>query len=137
MTTVLMHAGFNVQRALLAQQPSMFIIRTLTGGSYIKTTHNLPIRRFVEVVKNMGDGLFIVGLDYHVGFLVVRSGRVFFVHASYGTPAEVVRENALSSPILSSSRIRVVGKISADRKVILKWLKGERFVTRRWKGRRR
>ena len=76
-----------------------------------------------------------VGL--HVGFLVAKNGRVFFVHASYGTPAEVVRENALSSPILFSSRLRVVGKISADRNLILKWLKGERFVTRRWKGRRR
>jgi hypothetical protein len=136
-TTILTHAGFNIQRALLARQPSAYIIRTLTGGPHVKSTHNLPIRRFVEEVRKMGDGLFIVGLDFHVGFLVVRGGRVFFVHASYGTPAEVVRENALSSPILSSSRVRVVGNISADRNVILKWLKGQRFVTKRWKSNRR
>jgi hypothetical protein len=136
-STVLKHAGFKVHRVLLGQQPSMYIIRSLTRWPFVKATSGYSIRRFVALVKRMGEGLYVVGLDVHTGFLVARNGKVYFVHASYGTPPVVVKEDAFRSPILVQSRYRIVGRISADPRLIIKWFYRSRFVTKRFKRRRR
>jgi hypothetical protein len=121
-TTVLRDAGVRVQRVSLAQQASENIIKSLTTASFIKRFHNAKIENFVADVKNQGDGLYIVGLDIHVGFILHAGGEVWFIHSSYGEPSEVIKEKAIESPILISSKYRVLGKISADNNLILKWL---------------
>jgi hypothetical protein len=45
-------------------------------------------------------------------------------------PLCVVKERALESKILIASKYRVLGKISADDELILKWLRGDQFMTR-------
>lgn len=121
-TTVLRDAGVKVQRVSLAQQASENIIKSLTTVPFIKRFHNAKIENFVADVKNQGEGLYVVGLDVHVGFILHDSDEVWFIHSSYVEPSEVVKEKALDSPILSSSKYRVLGKISADNQFILKWL---------------
>lgn len=121
-TTVLRDAGLRVQRVSLAQQASENIIKSLTTAPHIKRFRNTPIETFVAELKNSGAGLYIVGLDNHVGFILNDDSEVYFVHSSYVEPSEVIREKALTSPILSSSKYRVTGKISGDDALILKWL---------------
>lgn len=121
-TTVLRDAGVKVQRVSLAQQASENIIKSLTTAPFIKRFHNANIENFVADVKNQGEGLYVVGLDVHVGFILHDGGEVWFIHSSYGEPSEVVKEKALESVILTSSKYRVLGKISADNQFILKWL---------------
>ena len=121
-TTVLRDAGVKVQRVSLAQQASENIIKSLTTAPFIKRFHNAKIENFVADVKNQGEGLYVVGLDVHVGFILHDGNEVWFIHSSYGEPSEVIKEKALESPILSSSKYRVLGKISADNQFILKWL---------------
>jgi hypothetical protein len=121
-TTVLRDAGVKVQRVSLAQQASENIIKSLTTAPFIKRFRNASIEKFVTEVKNSGAGLYIVGLDIHVGFILHDGAEVWFIHSSYLEPSEVIREKALESPILSSSKYRVFGKISADNDFILKWL---------------
>ncbi|MBK7139580.1 MAG: hypothetical protein IPH74_11360 [Bacteroidetes bacterium] len=55
------------------------------------------------------DNLFIVGLDYHTGFLVCEDGILYFVHASYGNPRCVVKELAKKSVVLASSKTFMTG----------------------------
>jgi hypothetical protein len=121
-TTVLRDAGVRVQRVSLAQQASENIIKSLTNAAFIKRFHNAPIEKFVEETKKFGPGLYIVGLDVHVGFILHDGADIWFIHSSYAEPSEVIKEKALESPILSSSKYRVLGKISADDQFILKWL---------------
>jgi hypothetical protein len=121
-TTVLRDAGVKVQRVSLAQQASENIIKSLTTAAFIKRFHNAQIENFVADVKTLGEGLYIVGLDVHVGFILDDGNEVWFIHSSYVEPSEVIKEKALESPILSSSKYRVLGKISADNQFILKWL---------------
>jgi hypothetical protein len=121
-TTVLRDAGVKVQRVSLAQQASENIIKSLTIATFIKRFHNAKIENFVADIENQGEGLYIVGLDNHVGFILHDGSEVWFIHSSYGEPSEVVKEKALGSAILSSSKYRVLGKISADNQFILKWL---------------
>lgn len=126
-TTVLRDLGLKVQRAKLAQQASENIIRSLTTEGYIKRYRLKSISDFVEDVRKDGPGIYIVGLDVHVGFVVNVDDEVYFVHSSYMDPLYVVKEKALESKILAASKYRVLGKISADDELILKWLRGDQF----------
>jgi hypothetical protein len=121
-TTVLRDAGLRLSRVSLAQQASEKIIKSLTTAPYIKRFHNAPIEKFVDEVKNSGEGLYVVGLDIHVGFILNNGEEIYFIHSSYVEPSEVIREKAVESPILSSSKYRVIGNISADDQLITKWL---------------
>jgi hypothetical protein len=121
-TTVLRDAGLRLRRVSLAQQASENIIKSLTTASFIKRFHNASIEKFVDEVKKSGAGLYVVGLDIHVGFILNNGEEIYFIHSSYVEPSEVIRENAVKSPILSSSKYRVIGKISADDQLLTKWL---------------
>lgn len=123
-----------MERDKLGAQNSPQLIKTLTTKKHMKLTWKWSIKRFVRRVRKMGNGLYIGGLDMHVGFLLVRWGRVYFVHSSYGTPAVVVKERATKSPILTGSRYRLVGKISHDA-LLRKWLGGTRLPA--WKKKKR
>ena len=129
-STVLRDTGLKVQRARMAQQASENIVLSLTTDAHIKRFRNVPISAFVQSVQNWGPGLYIVGLDIHTGFILNVDGDVYFIHSSYIDPYTVVKERALVSRILSGSKYRVLGKISADDQLIMKWLRGEAIATR-------
>lgn len=95
-STLLRDAGWKVERARLAQQASENIILSLTNGPDVKRFRGVAIEDFAKAIKEWGDGLYVVGLDIHTGFV--------------------------ESKILSSSRYRVIGKLSADDQLIAKWL---------------
>jgi hypothetical protein len=128
-STVLRDAGVRLQRVSMAQQASENIIKSLTTEKFIKRFSNFTIEKFIDDVKKQGEGLYIVGLDVHIGFILHDGENVWFIHSSYGEPSEVVKEKALESVILSSSKYRVTGKISADDNFILKWLKQTAIAT--------
>jgi len=125
-TTILKHTGFNLERVRLAQQASELIIKNLTSENFIKCFSNTPIKRFVEKIKLMGRGLYVVGLDIHTGFILCDTKGVFFIHSSYeSSPLCVIKELGIESNILVQSRYRVIGKISDDFELIKKWIKLE------------
>ena len=68
-TTVLRDVGLRVNRVSLAQQASENIIKSLVIAPNIKRFRNVTIEKFVADVKTFGAGLYVVGLDNHVGFL--------------------------------------------------------------------
>jgi hypothetical protein len=129
-STVLRDAGWRVQRVRLAQQASENIILSLTAEPYIKRFRRVEIGKFVNALSDWGPGLYVVGLDIHVGFIVNTGDEIYFIHSSYIDPYAVVKERAIESKILAASRYRVVGKISADDEFIVKWLLGTAVVTR-------
>jgi len=112
----------------LAQQASENIIKSLVSKSSIRRFSNKPLTSFLNNVSEWGDGLYIVGLDFHVGFISVENGDAYFIHSSYQSPYAVTRDVASESAILASSKYRVVGKLG-DEKLINGWLKGIKFKT--------
>ena len=68
----LVDAGFNINASKLQRQPAELIIKTLVPKSHIKRWRNKPTEAFIEGIKEMGPGLYIIGLDFHVGYLLVR-----------------------------------------------------------------
>lgn len=127
-STALEDAGLRVERRRLAQQPAEYIVRSLVPPDRVTRFRRAPLGQFLAAVVSRGDGLYIVGLDYHVGFLVVDDGRAFFHHSSRSA-GEVVREPAILSGALASSSYRVVGKLH-DSGLARAWLTGAALPTR-------
>jgi len=118
-STTLKHAGFNLNRFKLAQQAASVIVAAVCGKSN-QTTFTSVNKVFGHICKT-GDGLYIVGLDYHVGFILVEHGDVFFVHSDYFN-GEVVREDAEFSAAFNSSGIYVLGEITHNDKLMRNWM---------------
>lgn len=123
--TVLRDAGFAVNVKKLQRQPSQLIIRSFVGKSRMKKFSNAPMKRFLSRVREMGPGLFIIGLDFHVGFLIQTEDALRFVHASYETET-VIDEPAASAGPIVDSKYRVVGKI-LDRSNLSDWIENNRI----------
>jgi hypothetical protein len=79
--TVLEDAGFVVDVDKLQRQPSELIIDSFVGRARKKRFSDASMNRFLAAVREMGPGLFIIGLDFHVGFLIQTEKSLRFVHA--------------------------------------------------------
>ncbi len=119
---VLHDVGFNVNVRKLQRQPSQLIIKSFVGGKRIRKFSNKPMKKFLASVRDMGPGLFIIGLDFHVGFLLQTDDDLRFIHASFETET-VVDEDAATAVPITTSGYKVVGKILSPSN-ISSWLNG-------------
>ena len=131
-STCMTHLGFKVSRIRLAQQPSQRIIETFMPKSQRKIlAGGLSMEKIRAYLKKRGDGIYIVGLDTHVGFVSVEGDDMAFVHSSYFPPgAHVKAEKIDSHNPLSFSRYHVLGKILSD-DMVRKWLSGHQYSVKR------
>ncbi|QSQ28104.1 hypothetical protein JY651_14090 [Pyxidicoccus parkwayensis] len=120
-------AGFRVERVRMAQQRAEYIVKTLVPPRRVWRFRNRPVREVVERVTKEGEGLYLVGLDYHVGFLWNDGTRVQMCHSSYLGTVEVVCEDALTSPAMVSG-YHVVGRLLEDG-MLEAWLEGRALPT--------
>lgn len=80
------------------------------------------MQNFAAAVKQMGYGLYIVGLDNHTGFIYNDGIKIFFIHSTFVGTKNVQWEEAEKSWVLSSSKYKVLGKISEDERMLAKWI---------------
>ncbi len=127
-STTLKHIGYQVNRYQLAQQPSQRIITTFVKRSDIDISSRRSLEHVKKKLMKTGDGIYIVGLDTHVGFIVVNDGTITFIHSSYYKPnRQVVAEPYDSKNPLSDSKYRVIGKLFHD-EMLIKWLNAEPYT---------
>jgi len=105
-----------------------YFVTTLVSKDSIRRFSNKPLTPFLSNLSDWGYGVYVVGLDFHVGFISVEPGGIYFIHSSYQSPYAVTRDIASESSILSSSKYRVVGKLE-DKKFITGWLNQAKFET--------
>lgn len=128
-TTTLKHAGFDLERSRMAQQPASYIIKSLCDQSTLKRIGHNDTKRLIEHMNAQPDGLYIIGLDSHVGFVHKQYGQLFFVHSSYSNGRQVIKEKlAESSAIIRSENYHIANLFSND-KVVAKWLKKQKITT--------
>ena len=121
----LQDAGFKIP-SNMSRQPSENIIKNLTGPSRIKRWSLAPMEMVLDWIRSQGEGLFIVGLDIHVGFIIYKNGQITFCHSSYyDPPLMVVNQDAMEQSPLTDSKYRVIGRFLEED--IIKWVKGESF----------
>ncbi|SHJ61951.1 hypothetical protein SAMN02745181_2194 [Rubritalea squalenifaciens DSM 18772] len=128
-STTLKDAGFKVDRYKLAQQPSQNIIRTFVDKSRIQIRAGMGYYDFLTMMKELPKGIYLVGLDKHVGF-IVHEGKdksIRFIHSSGRTPYRVVDETEPEAISLKYSNYRVIGNLTAEDDTIKKWLLNQSF----------
>lgn len=121
-TTVLQDAGFTIARTKLAQCASEQMITTLVQPKYIQRFSNSSIENFIAAISGKQYGLYIIGLDNHTGFVYNDGYEIYFIHSTYAGTKNVQKEPAANSWILKQSRYKVLAKLSADEKILERWI---------------
>ena len=129
-STVIRDAGFRVDRFKLAQQPSENILRTFlkSEGCLLKVGQDFD--SYADWVGEMEPGVYLIGLDSHVGFIVNGAEGTRFYHSSGWQKRGVVNETGKKASALRHSNWRMIGCFTADPDVIRLWLGGRTVKVR-------
>lgn len=128
-STVMRDAGFKVQRIKLAQQPSQNILRTFLPRDQLQIIVGADYHQFMQSIREGEPGIYIIGLDRHVGFLVNNAKGLKFIHSG-GELHRVVAESELKATSIKDSNYRVIGNLTHNKDLIKRWLLRTRFPTR-------
>lgn len=120
-STTLRQAGIQINRYKLAQQASAVIVKNTCHQ--IQTIQGFP--NFINTLRSLADGLYILGLDNHVGYISIEHGTAYFLHSSYLTPGKACREPISTATVLLFSNNYVLGNISQNKTLIKAWLTGQ------------
>lgn len=127
-STVIKDAGFQVNRYQLAQQSSQSIMRSFLDKDSCSLSIGKPYDDFVKDMNRAEPGIYLIGLDSHVAFLVVGGDGFRFIHSSGSKPWCVVDECSEEAEVLRRSKWRMIGNLTADRQVLRRWLKAEKIL---------
>lgn len=128
LTAALQNVGLVLEsRTRFAQAPASWIQRALLPpGVAVHRYGNIsPAALERRLVDDLGEGLYVVGLDIHVGFIDVRRGRATFVHSSYTPPGTVVDEPVVSSEAIANSQRKGywISPLFRDDRLVELWLR--------------
>ncbi|MCL4228658.1 MAG: hypothetical protein KJZ91_29680 [Myxococcales bacterium] len=131
---VLQGAGFTLRdRFRLGQAAALVIQRSLVGGAgKVNRFLSIPPAELATRLAALDDGVYIIGLDVHVGLVVVRGDEVRFVHASYTGDQVVTDEPLATAAAIARSQPRgyfvsplVTTQGVADDWLVERWLEGD------------
>lgn len=124
-TTTLRDMGVPINRVKMAQCASEEMIRSLASKQHIHYISNTSLSEFEKKIAAYGNGLYIIGLDNHIGFIHINGDEHYFIHSTGWFPFKVVKDKISESSVLSKSNYRVVGKVSDDEAFLKKWADNE------------
>lgn len=117
-STILKQIGFNLNRYKLARQTASNIIKSTCDKSSVQ--YYKSIGSIHSDLKSK-PGLYIIGLDYHVGFIISSQNKVWFFHSDYFSD-KVIKEEILSSTNLKSSHTYLIGNLLSNDTLLDKWI---------------
>ena len=124
-STTLKHTGLNLNRYKMAQQSALSEVKTLDKNHKYYTGDLEGFIKYAE--KNLNDGLYIIGLSNHVGYLHIKKCEMNFIHSNYYDPGNgVTKERVEDSQALLFNTDFVVGEISGNKNLIKKFLFNEK-----------
>lgn len=125
-STTLKHFGFNLNRYKMAQAAGLDEAKLLQSRNALKVFSNLTFEELNQKLNSVyKDGLYFVGLDNHVGYVLLKDEVPYFLHSSYCVD-QVVIELAETSPCFSSN-IYVFAEITTNESLLKKWILNERL----------
>jgi hypothetical protein len=128
LVSVLRNAGLRFQspRAFAGSIAVQFQYALAPRDADIHRFFNVSPDRLAKKIAALGEGLYVIGLNCHIGFVYVRGDRVEILHSSYITPARVVVEPVAQSPVIAASEKAgyLVSPIFQDTRLIDHWLTG-------------
>src|SRR5690606_26228730 len=88
-TNILADLGFKIERVKLAQAVSSKMINELC----VNIKRFADFNKLKEYIKNQPNySIFIIGLDYHTGYILKSENKIYFLHSNYIDKEGVVKE---------------------------------------------
>jgi hypothetical protein len=105
-STTLKHMGFNWNRYELAKMYSQQIVEDITDTAFVFDN----ITQLCTYIRFQPDNLYIIGLGSHVGLILKRAGKIWFIHSNYYGNKGPDKENLFESDALKDSNVFWCGK---------------------------
>lgn len=117
--TVLAHMDFNLDRKDLGRQNSPWLIKSVSHPIKTNTYWRKSHYAVVEDIVKEGPGVYVVGMDRHVGFIIYDGEKTAFVHSYKHVRSQRMSERSL----FSISKWVMVGKTFGF-KMTADWIHG-------------
>ena len=127
-STTLSHVGFKLNRYKLAQKDPKKEAELLQINGAIEVLEKSPSELKKHFINTKKDGLYFVGLDFHVGYLLKENNEVFFIHSNYINHEGVKKESITESKAFVSKKYYIVA-ITENEKLVEKWILNETILT--------
>jgi hypothetical protein len=114
-------------RFRFAQAPALHAQRSLAPADRdLHRFFSIPGDALARRIAALGEGVYVIGLNNHIGFVDVHGGAVDVVHASYTGDQLVTREPLATAAVIENSRAAgyFVTPLFQDDRLIDHWLRG-------------
>lgn len=118
-TNTLTDLGFKVDRVGLAEGASSVMIKKLCVGTHSFYSLN---KLNTYLAKQPVNSVFIIGLDFHTGYVLKTSTGCYFFHSNYIKKQGVIREKIDVSQALSTNKFFMIGSLTANTNLLRKWV---------------
>ena len=134
-SSVLENVGLRLgTRFTFAQAPALHAQRSLAPAEHdLHRFFSIPGDALARRIAALGEGVYVIGLNNHIGFVDVHGGVVHVVHASYTGEQVVTSEPLAAAEVIANSRAAgyFVTPLFHDDRLIDAWLRGESVPLRK------
>ena len=82
-STTLRDVGFKLNRYKLAQKSPEDEAKVIACGTSIEKLQNVSKQELKKYFLKQKDGIYFIGLDFHVGYIYKNNQEVYFIHSNY------------------------------------------------------
>ena len=93
------------------------MMKAVCPGQKVKNLSYLSYSKFNDSLLKFGKGVYIIGLDFHTGFIVNDGQDNWFIHSNYISRKGVSKEKLHESPALRSSKTRWMISLTGDAEI--------------------
>lgn len=127
-STTLRDVGFNLNRFKLAQKNPENEAKVIACGTSIEKLQNVSKQELKKYFLKQKDGIYFIGLDFHVGYIYKSNQEVYFIHSNYIDNKGVMKETIENSKAIVSSKYFITS-ITHNDNLIKKWILKEIITT--------
>lgn len=120
-STTLRDMGLKINRYKIAQKAALGILKTFVKPENILSFQEFD-RMHAYLATSQKDEVFILGLDYHVGFVVRKDQQLYFIHSNYFGKSQVEKEAFTASYSAQSSARFYLGSLTNNQVFINRWI---------------
>jgi hypothetical protein len=124
-TNTLTDLGFQIDRMGLANAPSSDMIKKLCVR--IESFHSLD-KLNNYLAKQPVNSVFIIGLDFHTGYVIKTAAGCYFFHSNYINKQGVIKEKIAESQALSTNKFFMIGSLTANEELLRKWVENKPVI---------
>lgn len=126
-STTLKHIGFRLNRYKLAQQGATAICKAFSPKLHRFSSLEKLIQFLDSPPEQFSKNqIYVLGLDYHVGFIEKHGEELYVTHSSFLAPGAVAKQPLATADVMLTSNSFVIAPLLTDN-TIEAWLKGSQI----------